>query len=79
MTQDEGKQGRKVVLAGSPILFRSAAEIAEALGVYRKRIKSLVEKNDFPAWKEDGRWKALPHEVVEWLENRRISWKNGDL
>ncbi len=74
MSGDDGQ--RRVLLVGSPILFRDAAEIAVALGVYRKRIKTLVDHHDFPAWKEDGKWKALPHEVVEWLEKRRETLKN---
>jgi len=74
MNHDKESQ-RQVVLVGSPILFRSAQEIADALGVYRKRIKFLVDHHNFPAWKEDGKWKALPHEIVDWLEQRRKAWK----
>ncbi len=60
-----------------PICYRSAAEIAEAIGVDKRRIPKLVRDAELPAWKEDGKWKALPHKLIEWMEKRQAMFSQS--
>ncbi|EHJ49534.1 phage transcriptional regulator, AlpA [Solidesulfovibrio carbinoliphilus subsp. oakridgensis] len=55
-----------------PVIVKSAKRISEEIGYGRETIPALVAHGGLPAWKEDGVWRAVYDELVEWAKQRRV-------
>lgn len=55
------------------ICLRGAKDICAAIGENPKEMLKLVEEQDLPAWRRDGRgaWRALPEDLKQWLARQR--------
>ncbi len=54
----------RLVLAGLETM-------AQEMGCSKKTLYRWIKERDFPAFKMDGVWRALPREVEEWLVEQR--------
>jgi len=59
------------------ILWVGAKEIAEKVGCSRTVLLEWINDLGFPAWKQSGVWRALPHQVVTWLEEQSRKAQEG--
>ncbi len=53
------------------IVLTGLDTIAEALGCSKKTLYKWIREKEFPAFKMDRVWRAMPGEIQEWLKNQR--------
>lgn len=51
--------------------------IAARVGCGRDLLLRWIHKSGFPAWKQDGTWRALPFEASQWLQQQRMKAQEG--
>jgi hypothetical protein len=54
----------KIVIAGLD-------NIAAELGCSKKTLYKWIREKDFPAFKMDGVWRAMPRDIVIWLDGQK--------
>lgn len=52
------------------IVYVGLGQIAKACGCSPKIALLWIREKQFPAAKIDGKWRAVPQDVVEWLRER---------
>lgn len=60
----------RVVIAGLD-------NIAQAMGCSRKTLYKWIRNKGFPAFKMDGTWRAMPHELRDWTAAQRQALRQG--
>ncbi len=61
----------KLVIAG-------LENMAQEMGCSKKTIYKWIQERDFPAFKLDGVWRALPREMENWLKAQRVEAERGE-
>lgn len=54
----------KIVIAGLD-------NIAAELGCSKKTLYKWIREKEFPAFKMDGVWRAMPRDIVDWLDDQK--------
>jgi predicted DNA-binding transcriptional regulator AlpA len=56
----------------SKIVIAGLDNIATELGCSRKTLYKWIRTKDFPAFKLDGTWRAMPKDILGWLDGQRL-------
>lgn len=54
-----------------PLVLAGLENIAEVMGCSRKTLCKWIQFRQFPAFKMDGVWRAMPRDIERWLAEQR--------
>lgn len=56
-----------------PLVLAGLENIAEVMGCSKKTLCKWIQLKDFPAFKMDGVWRAMPKDIELWLAEQRAA------